>query len=44
MTDETGPVIEDVASDNDDAFLRQQLLEEERWAAERDRWYAEQQA
>ena len=27
MTDETGTVIEDVASDNDDAILRQQLLE-----------------
>jgi hypothetical protein len=44
MTDETGPVIEDVVSDEDDAILRAHLLEQERYQAEQERWYGEQQA
>ena len=44
MTDETGPVIEDVISDEDDAILRAHLIEQERFQAEQERWYGEQQA
>ena len=41
MTDETGPVIEDVISDEDDAILRAHLIEQERFQAEQERWYGE---
>lgn len=38
---EDDPVIEDVPSDNDDQILRAQLLEQQQWKAEQERWYGE---